>query len=69
MRRPPVSFQATGSLLVMVAIGFLTFALTGCTVPAVDLMGLGSGSRSVVPLHLEDAIVRQAIAEHEKRHP
>ena len=71
MRRPPVIFEVTGSLLVMVATGLLTFALTGCTVPRVDLMALGSGShsRSLVPLPLEEAIVRQAIAEHEKRHP
>ena len=69
MRRPPAIFQVTGSLLVAVSVALLTFALAGCTAPAGDLMTLGSAPHSLAPVSDEEAIVRQAIAAQEIRHP
>jgi len=69
MRRAPVIFQVIGSLFVTVAVTLVTFALAGCTGPAVDSMTLRSGSRALAPVSGEDVMVRQAIAEHEMRHP
>ena len=69
MRRPPVLFQVTGSLLAIVAVAGLAIALAGCGVPAVDLITVASSSRALAPLQREDAVIRQAIADHERRHP
>ena len=69
MRRPPVIFQVTGSLLVTVAVALITFALAGCAGPAVELMSIGSGRHALAPVSRDEAMMRQAIAEHEMRHP
>ena len=69
MRRPSVIFQVTGSLLVMVAVILVTFALAGCTGPAVDTTTLGSRSHALALASPDEAMMRQAIAEHEMRHP
>ena len=69
MRRPPVIFQVTGSLLAIVAVAILVIALAGCSVPAVGLITVASRSSVLAPLQREDVMIRQAIAEHERRHP
>jgi hypothetical protein len=63
-----VIFQVIGSLLITVAVILVTFALAGCAGPAVD-MPFGLGSRALAPVSHEEAMMRQAIVEHEMRHP
>ena len=79
MRRGPVAFQLTGSLLAIICAVSLAIALGGCVatpaapgnLPGADLGMFTSLSGVVIPASRtqEDAIVARAIAQHEMLNP